>query len=45
MAFEGDAGALTGRQAEVLAIYRRLNAANRHKMVPIPVCEIPEALR
>ena len=45
MAFEGDSSALTGRQAEVLAIYRRLNTANRHKMVPIPVCTIPEALR
>jgi NAD+ synthase len=45
MGFDGDAGALSGRQAEVLAIYRRLNRANRHKMEPIPVCEIPDGLR
>lgn len=45
MEFSGDERSLTGRQAEVLAIYRRLNAANRHKMVPIPVCEIPDGLR
>jgi NAD+ synthase len=35
----------TDRQKEVLAIYDRLNAANQHKMVPIPVCEIPPELR
>lgn len=45
MTFDGDETALSARQAEVLAIYRRLNAANQHKMVPIPVCEIPDALR
>ncbi|MGI9283877.1 MAG: NAD(+) synthase, partial [Pseudomonadales bacterium] len=36
---------LSERQAEVLAIYKRLNAANKHKMEPIPVCEIPDALK
>ncbi|WP_299156616.1 NAD(+) synthase [uncultured Christiangramia sp.] len=30
-----------GRQREVFQIYSRLNAANTHKMVPIPVCDIP----
>ncbi|MCY1126579.1 NAD(+) synthase [Frigidibacter sp. RF13] len=45
MTFSGDEAALTKRQTEVLAIYRRLNAANRHKMEPIPVCLIPETLR
>ncbi|MFH6604638.1 NAD(+) synthase [Maribacter algicola] len=35
----------TGRQKEVFTIYYRLNRANRHKMVPIPVCEIPELLK
>ena len=45
MAFEGDEAGLTARQAEVLAIYRRLHQANRHKMEPIPVCMIPDALR
>lgn len=36
---------LTARQQEVMAIYTRLNRANRHKMIPIPVCEIPDDLR
>lgn len=45
MAFSGDESALDARRREVLAIYRRLNAANRHKMEPIPVCLIPPALR
>ncbi|MCB9171212.1 MAG: NAD(+) synthase [Flavobacteriales bacterium] len=36
---------LTDRQREVLAIYDRLHAANKHKMEPIPVCLIPEQLR
>lgn len=34
-----------GRLREVFEIYSRLNAANRHKMVPIPVCEIPVHLK
>ena len=33
------------RQEEVLALYRRLNRANRHKMDPIPVAEIPGELK
>lgn len=37
--------ALTGREQVVLGIYDRMHAANRHKMEPIPVCIIPEALR
>lgn len=32
----------TGRQAEVLAIYDRLNKAMQHKVNPIPICKIPE---
>ena len=36
---------LTDRQREVLAIYDRRWAANRHKMEPIPVCLIPAELR
>ena len=36
---------LSGRQLQVLDIYRKLNRANRHKMVPIPVCEIPDRYR
>lgn len=34
-----------GRQREVYQIYLRLNRMNQHKMVPIPVCEIPVNLR
>lgn len=37
----GDEQALDLRQRDVLAIYRRFNRINRHKMVPIPVCAIP----
>lgn len=32
----------SGREKEVLAIYTRLNTINQHKMVAIPVCEIPK---
>lgn len=45
MAFSGDPATLTGRPAEVHALYTRLNRANRHKMEPIPVCQIPDAIR
>ncbi len=45
MRFDGDESGLDNRQTEVLAIYRRLNTANKHKMEPIPVCMIPDALR
>ncbi|CAM1340174.1 NAD(+) synthase [Tenacibaculum amylolyticum] len=34
-----------GRQKEVYSIYTRLNRINQHKMVPIPVCEIPTTLK
>ncbi len=40
-----DGNGLTERQKEVLNIYRRYNHANKHKMIPIPVCEIPNHLR
>ena len=36
---------LNDRQSKVLAIYTKLHNANIHKMVPIPVCEVPEALK
>ncbi len=45
MEFEGDEASLNDREKEVLAIYRKLNRANQHKMNPIPVCEIPSALK
>ncbi|MDU8885735.1 NAD(+) synthase [Yeosuana sp. MJ-SS3] len=35
----------TGRKQEVFNIYKRFNTANKHKMIPIPVCEIPNYLR
>ncbi len=38
-------GHVTARQAQVLDIFRHLNRVNRHKMTPIPVCEIPARLR
>lgn len=40
-----DEAGLTPRQQEVLAIYRRLNRAARHKMEPIPTCPVPPELR
>jgi len=36
---------LQGREKEVFTIYSRLNANNQHKMNPIPVCEVPEAMK
>ena len=45
MGFQGDENSLSPRQNEVLAIYRRFNKLNRHKMEPIPVCRIPQALK
>jgi len=35
----------TGREKEVFTIYKRYNTANKHKMVPIPICEIPSNLK
>jgi NAD+ synthase len=37
--------AVSPRQQEVLAIYRRFRSANRHKMEPVPCAKIPEGLR
>ena len=36
---------LNERQLKVMAIYKRLHQANTHKMVPIPVCEVSEAIK
>lgn len=33
------------RQKQVLKIFWRMNRANQHKMLPIPVCEIPAYLK
>ncbi len=35
----------TAREQEVYKIYTRLNRINQHKIVPIPVCEIPKNLK
>lgn len=35
----------SGREKEVFLIFMRFNSANKHKMVPIPVCEIPQGLK
>lgn len=45
MTFEGDETNLSQRQREVLTIYRSFHQANQHKMIPIPVCEIPKGLK
>lgn len=37
----GDPDALSGREREVYEIYTRRNRANRHKMIPVPVCKVP----
>ncbi|MCX2719156.1 NAD(+) synthase [Lentiprolixibacter aurantiacus] len=34
-----------GREREVFDIYVSYNHMNKHKMLPIPVCEIPEGLK
>ena len=36
---------LSERQRQVLGIFDRRKAANRHKMDPIPVCVIPAGLK
>ncbi|NAS14003.1 NAD(+) synthase [Poritiphilus flavus] len=35
----------SGREQEVFVIFKKYNTANQHKMIPIPVCEIPEELK
>ncbi|GAA4798900.1 NAD(+) synthase [Litoribaculum gwangyangense] len=34
----------SGRELEVFKIYKRFNNSNKHKMIPIPICEIPKNL-
>ena len=36
---------LSWRQQQVLETYRRFHRANKHKMTPIPVCEVPDDVR
>lgn len=45
MTYNGDEIGLSNRQHEVLGIFRKFNRINQHKMIPIPVCLIPESLR
>jgi len=45
MSCEGASSDLNDRQQRVLEIYTRLNTANTHKMIPIPVCKIPKNLK
>lgn len=35
----------SGREREVFRIFKKFNSTNRHKMIPIPVCEIPDAIK
>jgi len=35
---------LSDRQKEIVAIYKKFNTANHHKMIPIPVCLVPGKL-
>lgn len=40
-----NADEFSGRNLEVFKIYTRLNTINQHKMLAIPVCEIPDELQ
>jgi hypothetical protein len=33
------------REKVVFKIYKKLNSANQHKMIPIPICLIPDVLK
>ncbi|WP_299888874.1 NAD(+) synthase [uncultured Lacinutrix sp.] len=35
----------SGREKEVFKIYKRFNNSNKHKMIAIPICEIPNNLK
>lgn len=35
----------SGRQKEVFTIYKKFNTANKHKMIPIPICKIKNHLK
>lgn len=45
MEFKGEQEKLNDRQREVLKIYESYHNQNKHKMIPIPVCEIPVELK
>jgi len=35
----------SGREKEVFEIFKSYNSGNKHKMIPIPICEIPKNLK
>lgn len=41
---DGNINLLSDRERDVIAIYLKFHNANKHKMVPIPVCSIPQKL-
>jgi len=45
MNFHGDRNLLNNRQKIVLEIYNTMHNKNKHKMVEIPVCRIPDSLK
>ncbi|MBD3638690.1 MAG: NAD(+) synthase [Crocinitomicaceae bacterium] len=45
MEYKGDGSELNDRQKDVLRIYDGFHLANKHKMLPIPICKIPEELK
>ena len=45
MKFKGDTKSLNTREKQVIRIYNKFNLTNRHKMLPIPVCDIPKSLK
>lgn len=45
MEFKGDEKILSDTQKEVLETYHQLHNANKHKMIPIPICKIPDEFR
>lgn len=42
---DGNEGTLTDRQKQVLSTYKIFHQTNKHKMIPIPVCEIPKEFK
>ena len=36
---------LSQKEEKIMNIFKKFNLANKHKMIPIPVCEIPKKLR
>lgn len=45
MHYKGGDDTLSARQKTVLQIYHRLHRANKHKMQPVPVCQVSAAIK